>query len=207
MAYTLNPSIDFFNIAGDVLSTGEATWTVKVDSGAAQHIGTASTKLDNIAPGLGEPNSLSVIVTGVGAGHDLIRSVTAGTNTGKLDKGYYTIIRGGAYSEHIHGDAAFTKLRSAGFKVRDSIHRRFVVRGPLTATAIRNGQWNSVSGSWSADPTASTAGLWNNVGNASDTTGGADQAALPSGAIPGELVYKEPQANPVQDDYKARYLW
>jgi len=195
-----------YSISDDAVITGAPTY--KIDGGAAQHVGTTTTLVDNLKPGLGTPNSLSVIVTGIGNGHDLAKSVVAGTNAGELEAGYYIMQRGGAYTEHIHGDTGFTKLRSGGNTVRDSIHRKMLVRGTLTATSLRANKWNQITGAWdSGYPIADTSGLYSISANDNTTSGEADQAALPSGAIPGELVYKEPKLTPVQDDYKARYLW
>jgi len=193
-----------YSISDGAVITGYPTY--KVDGGAAQYVGTTTTLVDNIAPGLGSPNSLSVVVTGEAIG--VFKSVTAGTNIGELEPGYYIMQRGGAKTEHIHGDAAFTELRSGGNTPTRSINRAMVVRGADIATALRANKWNQITGAWdSGYPSANTSGLFSISANANTTDGSADHAALPSGTIPGELVYKEPKPTPVQDDYSARYLW
>ena len=98
-------------------------------------------------------------------------------------------------------------LRSGAsdYGIRRSINARTVVRGPLTATAVRNNQWSVFSGAWITDPTASTDGLGDVSGL---TTGGVDHAVTPTGLIPGELVYIAGNSAtilvPKQDDYKVR---
>ena len=131
-----------------------------------------------------------------------------------MTAGRYIMRRGGANTEWIAG-VADTTLRSGGsdYGIRRSINARTVVRGPLTAAAIRNNQWNEFSGNWTTDPTASTDGLGNVFGNTSATqtaaaATGADQAVFPTGGIPGELVYIAGNSStilvPKQDDYKIR---
>lgn len=92
-----------------------------------------------------------------------------------------------------------TTLRSGGsdFNIRRSIHKLEAMWTRRVATAIRAGNWNIFTGTFSTAPTVAD----------DEPTFGSDDAANPTQAIPGELVYKEPQPNPVQDDYKARNIW
>jgi len=73
-----------------------------------------------------------------------------------------------------------------------SIHKLEVLRTRRLTTAIRAGEWNIYSGTWGTDPTVAV-----------DTLA-TDEAATPTRATPGELVYKTSAPIPVQDDYKAK---
>ena len=91
---------------------------------------------------------------------------------------------------------AKTTLQSGGsdYGIRRSIHKLEAMRTLRVATAIRAGYWNFYSATWSTQPT-----------NANDiSTWGTDEAATPSYAVPGELVYKTSKPAPVQDNYEAR---
>jgi hypothetical protein len=146
----------------------------------------------------------------------------SGRNFAQMVAGQYIMRRGGANTEYLAGTSGFTTLRSGAsdYGIRRSINARTIVRGPLTATSIRRGDWNIFSGVFEitgvlTPPTSSTDGL----GNVSGQTGatqtlanatGADQAVFhPSGYdYPGELVYVAGNSStiliPKQDDYKKR---
>lgn len=88
-----------------------------------------------------------------------------------------------------------TVLRSGGSAgYRRSIHKMEAMRTTRVATAIRAGYWNIYSASWATKPTTA-----NDI-----STFGTDQAATPTYAIPGELVYKTGKLLPVMDDYKSK---
>ena len=61
-----------------------------------------------------------------------------------------------------------------------SIHKVEAIRTERVATAIRAGYWDIYSGSWTTEPTVA-----NDISDA-----GTDEAATPTRAIPGELVYR-----------------
>jgi len=135
-----------------------------------------------------------------------------GRDFATMTAGRYIMRRGGANTEWIAGTAD-TTLRSAAsdYGIRRSINARVVVRGPLTATAIRANQWSMFSGDWNPVPTNTTAGLGNVAGGISgdqSIAASGDQAVLPTGLIPGELVYIAGNSStilvPKQDDYKIR---
>lgn len=80
-----------------------------------------------------------------------------------------------------------------------SIHKLEVLTTRRLTTAIRAGKWNIFKGAFlnnqnqAADnPTVATDSL------------SSDNAATPTRAVPGELVYKTSAPTPVQDDYKAK---
>lgn len=84
-----------------------------------------------------------------------------------------------------------------------SIHRQEVVTTTRTSTAIRAGDWNIYSGSWTNDPTTATDPFWDIDANTTSNTS-TDEAASPSRNVPGELTYKLAQKLPVSVDYKAK---
>lgn len=133
-----------------------------------------------------------------------VASGTAGTyypvkgNFATLTERNY-VIRGG-----VDNNLAGTGTNVGGgfgsdFGHRRSIHKLEASRLSRTATAIRAGYWHVYSGTWTTKPT-----------DANDiSTMGTDQAATPTRAIPGELVYRvsgQPDAtNGVkQVDYPAK---
>ena len=78
-------------------------------------------------------------------------------------------------------------------------------------TAVRTGGWNEYSGVFSPDVRVMQSGYWSQATDTDATTvmisSGVDNAANPTAAIPGELVYRNGSPTPVQDDYKARTNW
>lgn len=85
-----------------------------------------------------------------------------------------------------------------------SINKLETVRTLRTTTAIRNNKWNEYSGEWEAGfPTGVVDEFWDvaaSTGSATST----DQAAAPTRAVPGELVYLQGSVVPKLDDYKAK---
>lgn len=86
---------------------------------------------------------------------------------------------------------------------RRSIHRQEKVRSTRTTTAIRAGYWNMYNGSWSTTPTTAVDAFFSNSANSTSSTS-TDEAASPTRAVPGELVYKLGQPVPVSVDYEAK---
>jgi hypothetical protein len=78
-------------------------------------------------------------------------------------------------------------------------------------TAVRTGGWNEYSGVFDPAVSVAYAGGWDNTTDsdqaadlkANDT----DNAANPTAAVPGELVYRNGSPNPIQDQYKAKTSW
>lgn len=74
-----------------------------------------------------------------------------------------------------------------------SIHKLETLRTRRVTTAIRAGNWNIVTGTFSAAPTVAVDSL------------GTDNAANPTRSSPGQLTYKGGAPNPVTtNDYKAK---
>lgn len=88
-----------------------------------------------------------------------------------LMRGYTQSVAGGQYTYTGFG---------ADHGIRRSIHKLEAMRTRRVATAIRAGYWNIYTGEWSTDPTVAD--------DISDF--GTDDAATPTYAKPGELVYR-----------------
>ncbi len=78
-------------------------------------------------------------------------------------------------------------------------------------TAVRTGGWNEFSGVFDPAVTSSATGIWDNATDADEAAdlkaNNTDNAANPSAAVPGELIYRDGSPTPVQDDYKAKTSW
>lgn len=131
-----------------------------------------------------------------------VASASAGSYT--LVNGRFASMTAGTYI--IRGYSMTPASESVGvatygndFGIRRSIHKLEHMRTRRVATAIRAGNWNIYTGTFSTDPTvADDAPTW-----------GTDEAANPTRAIPGELVYRhsgmpDGTYGPVQKDYPAK---
>ena len=80
----------------------------------------------------------------------------------------------------------------------------------LYKTAIRAGNWNEYSGSWSSTPSVVESGGWDVAAGADDSSdldgNKTDHAANPTSTEPGELQY-DLGGVPVQTGYQPKYLW
>ncbi len=202
MSYTIANSAvadEFFTIAAAAITSATQP---KVVGGAAQHVGTTTSLIDNIAPGISKTRVAgSKVIENTSSSGTRARTGDYATMTA----GRYIMVRGGANTEFLAGNA-FTGLRSAtDVGLRRSILYRETIRGPLTATAIRNNQWVQFSGIWSTDPTDTGAGMGAVDGSNYGTTN--DHATQPTATEPGELVYKGPAPAPVQTGYQPNYAW
>lgn len=113
-------------------------------------------------------------------------------NFARMENGKYLIRR---VTTTLAGTISNNVLRSGGSEgYTRSIHKVEAVRTVRFATAIRAGYWNEFNGVWTTKPTAAD--------DFSDM--GPDHAALPTYAVPGELVYRTGAPLPKQDDYKAK---
>ncbi len=127
-----------------------------------------------------------------------VAAATAGSY--KLYRGLFATMTKGDYiirrvTDTLAGTISNTVLRSGGSEgYTRSIHKVEAARTTRFATAIRAGYWDEFNGVWTTTPTT-----------ADDlSTWGTDEAATPTYAIPGELVYRTGKPLPVQDNYKAK---
>lgn len=173
---------------------------IDYNGGSAKDIGSASTALNAVA--FGRPKQLtfgSTVVSGT-------QNVTGGLAAG-------TFGTNGAVIRWVTSDVAGvanTTMSTLGLQPAQQrmINKRESVRGDGKATAIRAGYWNIYGASWNTTPTTGNdMSGWLTTQSAGSGAGTSlDDAASPTAAKPGELVYSE-QRQPKQDDYKPRSLW
>lgn len=102
---------------------------------------------------------------------------------------------------------------SAGY--RKAIHSRVKMYGAKVLTAWRNRGWQPLGVSaqrtnWDESATGvNTDGVLDTLSDTfklatDNTTDATDDAATPTASVPGELIYRDGSANPIQDEYNAR---
>jgi hypothetical protein len=199
MSNLVNPSAGnvYFDVAGSAI-TSQPTTNTGTAAGLGYYDGENLGTVD-IAKADADIYG-STVYRGSGNGVSSTLPKTGG-DFAKMTPGHYVMRCGGANTEYLAG-VADTNLRSGAsdFGIRKNPKNRGVIRGSLIATAIRNNQWVAISGVWSTDPTASTAGLGDVAGL---TESGVDQSVTPTGLIAGELVYSLGGV-PVYADYQPR---
>ena len=200
----------FWNIVGGTENTnfdtrGFATGT-DIDQGSIRYAGNIgeTDKFTDVA--LGEGNPVITIVSGV----DWIDPVNGAS--ARFNGGTQVVMRdtdtiaGLANTVLVGGD-------SNSANAPNSEHQTAVIEVRLYKTAIRQGQWNPVSGVFDTEPLGvGQSGGWNlGAGVDNSTTliaSGTDNASNPTQDVPGELVYHYGSgAQPVQDEYEAKNLW
>ena len=165
--------------------------------------GTISESTKFSANSLGEGNPITTIVSGV-------NNFQAGLGTWNQQSQFSNIVKATTTIGGVSNNAlVFGASDSAQ---GDSIHQAAVVRNRLYKTAVRAGNWNEYTGTWSSDPTVANTGGYD-IANGVDLSptlkaSGVDHAANPSSAIPGELTQHQGRlGEPTNLDYKAKYLW
>lgn len=159
--------------------------TPTINAGTAFALGANQTLLDDVSISPGNQNRVfgSTVIDGSTSGPATVANSSAAI--AYIAAGEYAIKR---VTTTVAG-ISNTTLRSGALqpgRIR-AIKSRDSVRDTLVATAIRAGNWNIYTGTFSSAPSASTDGLGDVAGNAS---GGSDNAANPTQAVPGELVYR-----------------
>lgn len=195
----------FWNITGNSQVTtydanGFASGT-DVDNGTVRYGGTvAGSRFEADAlDGISEPVTIV-------SGADGITGVVGTFNGGdRVIMRVTSDIAGVGNSGLFHGS-------SNSANVSNSINQVAVVESRLYKTAVRNGQWNAVSGVFSPAISVVNSGAWDiEAGvDVSSTVkaSGSDDAANPTQDVPGELVYNYGSGNnPTQDEYKPRTNW
>lgn len=199
----------FWNIVGGTENTsfdsrGFATGT-DIDQGSIRYAGNIgeTTKFTNVA--LGEGNPVITIVSGVSW-------IDPANGAGLFNQGDQVIVKS---TTDIAGVSNTVLLGgdSNSANAPNSEHQAAVIEVTLYKTAVRQGQWNPVSGVFDTEPLGvAQTGAWNieaSVDNATTlVASGTDDAANPTQDVPGELVYHYGSgAQPVQDEYEAKNLW
>ena len=175
------------------------------DQGNIRAGGTISESTKFSANSLGEGNPITTIVSGV-------NNFQAGLGTWNQQSQFSNIVKATTTIGGVSNNAlVFGASDSAQ---GDAIHQASVVRNRLYKTAVRAGNWNEYTGTWSSDPTVANTGGYD-IANGVDLsptlkTSGVDHAANPSSARPGELTAFSASGTPnapTNLDYKPRYLW
>ena len=175
------------------------------DQGNIRAGGTISESTKFSANSLGEGNPITTIVSGV-------NNFQAGLGTWNQQSQFSNIVKATTTIGGVSNNAlVFGASDSAQ---GDAIHQAAVVRNRLYKTAVRAGNWNEYTGTWSSDPTVANTGGYD-IANGVDLsptlkTSGVDHAANPSSARPGELTAFSASGTPnapTNLDYKPRYLW
>jgi hypothetical protein len=173
------------------------------DQGNIRAGGTISESTKFSANSLGEGNPITTIVSGV-------NNFQAGLGTWNQQSQFSNIVKATTTIGGVSNNAlVFGASDSAQ---GDAIHQAAVVRNRLYKTAVRAGNWNEYTGTWSSDPTVANTGGYD-IANGVDLSptlkaSGVDHAANPSSAIPGELTQHQGRlGEPTNLDYKAKYLW
>ena len=158
---------------------------------------------DTSSNALGEGNPIVTLSSGVG------NTFAVGPGTWNQQSQFQNIVRvtntiaGISNTALVAGGSdsandANTPLQAATMKVR------------LYKTAIRAGNWNEYSGSWSSTPSVVESGGWDVAAGADDSSdldgNKTDHAANPTSTEPGELQY-DLGGVPVQTGYQPKYLW
>ena len=175
------------------------------DQGNIRAGGTISESTKFSANSLGEGNPITTIVSGV-------NNFQAGLGTWNQQSQFSNIVKATTTIGGVSNNAlVFGASDSAQ---GDAIHQAAVVRNRLYKTAVRAGNWNEYTGTWSSDPTVANTGGYD-IANGVDLSptlqaSGVDHAANPSSARPGELTAFSASGTPnapTNLDYKPRYLW
>ena len=175
------------------------------DQGNIRAGGTISESTKFSANSLGEGNPITTIVSGV-------NNFQAGLGTWNQQSQFSNIVKA---TTTIGGVSSNALVFGASDSAQgDAIHQAAVVRNRLYKTAVRAGNWNEYTGTWSSDPTVANTGGYD-IANGVDLSptlkaSGVDHAANPSSARPGELTAFSASGTPnapTNLDYKPRYLW
>jgi len=139
-----------------------------------------------------------------------LANIDSPLSAGAFNAGDQVIVRvtsdlAGVANDYLIGGAS--NSANAG----DSIHQKAVISTFYYKTAVRTGGWNEYSGVFDPAVTVANSGGWD-IANSVDLSSvlkasGVDDAANPTQAVPGELVYRDGSPAPVQDEYKAKTNW
>jgi len=199
---------DYFDNAGTAYDNGSefsgSSTQPAILVGRSKGLGANQDLLNNIGHGITVDAFGSVIVSGL---THTRASITGAPNFATMVAGSYIMRR---VTTTIAGQASVI-LRSGGHTqpgIIQSVHKvRTGIRHDGSATAIRAGNWDIFSGTYSSITATN-----NSIGDVSGgtvTDGSADHATPNTTppvdrTIPGELVYKEPRPLPFQADYSSK---
>jgi hypothetical protein len=184
--YTLLSHRSKNNMSTQQVDGNSVTYGSTNNNGGSVLNGGSTSVLDSVSLGYSDVGVFgSSVIEGVNAEKALSAGTFSYSNQRPTAKRLTEELAGGVSNTTLQSGAAQPGL------VR-SIHKLEVLRTRRLTTAIRAGEWNIYTGAWANDPTVAVDSL------------GTDDAATPTRAVPGELVYKTSAPTPVQDDYKAK---
>lgn len=169
------------------------------EHGRIMHGGNLSASSNFSKLSLGVVNNVVTIVSGA-------NGITGTLPNGVFNEGDYVIRR---VTTDIAGVSNSVLLTGASNSANKdfSIKQVTKMRTRYYKTAIRTNTWNEFSGVFTQAVGVGTTGVWDQTTDANTAgtvkTSNTDQAANPSAAVPGELVYRNGSPTPVQDDYPA----
>lgn len=92
-----------------------------------------------------------------------------------------------------------------------TIHQKATISSYYYKTAVRTGGWHEYSGVFDPAVTVANTGGWDISANGDRSSvlvaSGVDNAANPTAAVPGELVYRDGSPTPIQDEYQAKTVF
>ena len=200
---TAGAQVTTFDVNGNAVGTD-------IDQGSIRAMSTgtafgANPKFTNVP--LGEDNPVITIVSGIDQGG---RGVVAANAAGNFNSGEQVIVKA---TTDIAGVSNNTLLFGASDSAQSPpINQAGQIEVKLYKTAIRNGEFNPVTAKFDTEPlTVAVSGGWNLLAgvynSATLIASGTDDAANPTQAVPGELVYMDGDSDPTQDEYKPRTNW
>jgi hypothetical protein len=198
MGNYVNPSNDVKQADGSTAVTATST---NVNTGRAKGIGSLSTLLTNLGLYRSNHDAYGSKVV------ELTNITEKALSTGTFAYTVGSIIRRVTLKLSGVSNTAL-QTGASNFGQRRAIHQVVSVRSYLVATAIRAGSWTEYTAKWTTTGTAPTAqnDFSTMVTTNTDADGGGttDEAANPTYAKPGELVYRSGKPEPVQADYSAK---
>ena len=198
----IHPSANGTTIGTQSDGTVIVSSEININTGRAKGIGSSSTLLSN----LGVSNFItslygSRVVTKTDERQKALSTGTFAFTVGSIIR-RVTLSLSGVSNTVLQSGASGGYLGIAFG--RRAINQVVSVRSILVATGIRAGNWTAYNGAWDSGPTAQNDfdAFVTQAGDGGD--GSEDNAANPTYAKPGELVYRDGSPEPIQADYSAK---
>jgi len=158
--------------------------STKNNRGIAINAGSSTAKVGKLILGVSQVNTGSIVVDRETADKAISAGVFAYGTQRPISTRLSVVIGSGSSNALLSGAGVPSQIRSV-----HKIESRRVVR---KSTAMRAGYFNLLTGKFTTNPTSATDSL------------GTDNAASPTRAVPGRLVYKLGSYTPVGVNYKAK---
>lgn len=170
--------------------------STKNNNGTAINVGGLSA-LNNLTSAKEQDNGVFASVTV--ETDDVTKAVSAGTFNNNNERGVAQKV-----TNTLAGTVSNDFLTHASDDTENSrkYHKQEIVRTTRNSTAIRSGNWNIFTGSWTSTPTDATDLFWDiSTGTTSSTS--TDDAVKNTYDYPGEITYKLGQKRPVSLVYSS----